>query len=64
MSTLGAKSSDKSSCVVAAITALPFCRASFCRLKATIFAVSRSSVLQNSSMSHHCFCASIKRAIW
>ena len=50
--------------MVAAITALPCLRARFCRLKATILAVSRSRVLVNSSRSQNCAGVSASCAMW
>ncbi len=63
MCTFGAKSALRSLCVVAAITALLFARACFWRLYATMRAVSRSSVLQNSSSIHHCAGEAVNRAM-
>jgi len=63
MCTLGDRSLSRSVWVVAASMAFPCCRAIFCTLKATILAVSRSSVAANSSIVQNCAFDSISLAM-
>ena len=60
---VGCRSLSRSVCVVAVIMALLSRRACFWRLYATIFAVSLSSVVQNSSSIHHWAVDSMSLAI-